>query len=153
MQGVEPEAVLGNLVVGCIEARDHPAVEERDAAVEDLALVLEDIVRKRLGDELEQASLDGIKTLTVDSDGATSLYFCGAFYLLEVGAGSRTRHRMLPMEADLSVEPGAFSIVKVAGPGSVFEMPQSERQFVRGLENAIWRHRLRLRLAVSPLPH
>lgn len=146
---MEPEAVLGNLVVGCIETRDHPAMEERDAAVDDLALVLEDMVRKRLGDELGHASLDGTKTLTVDSDGASSLHIRGAFYLLEVGTAGRTGHRMLPMEADLSVERGAVSLVKVAGPDSVFEMPQSERQFVRGNENAVWRHRLDLRLTYA----
>ena len=146
MACVDPETVLGNLVVGCIETRDHPMMEERDAAVEDLSLVLEDIVRQRLGDDLQHASLDGIKTSAVDSDGARTLHILGAFYLLEVRGGGRTGHRMLPMEAHLSVEPGAVSSVKVGGQDSVFELPQSERQFVRGIETASWRHRLDLRL-------
>jgi hypothetical protein len=83
----EPEAVLANLVEGCIQARDHPAIEERDAAVGDLSLVVEDIVRKRLGDDLA-ASFDGIMTFTVESDSNETLHLVGAFHLLEtIGAG------------------------------------------------------------------
>lgn len=141
----EPETVLGNLVVGCIDTRDHSVIEERDEAVGDLSLVLEDIVRKRLGDELG-TSFDGIRTFTIETDGAKTLHIVGAFYVLETIGAGHTGHRMLPMEAHLTVEPGAESFVKVGGRDSLFEMPQSARQSVRGVEGATWRHRLELRL-------
>jgi hypothetical protein len=44
----EPETVSARLVATCIEARDHPLMQERDATLGDLSLVLEDIVRARL---------------------------------------------------------------------------------------------------------
>jgi hypothetical protein len=143
---VKPEAVLGRLVRACIEARDHPVIEERDAAVEGVALVLEQIVRERLAEDWDwdarHLSLDGLQTLSVEVEGETRLHIVGAFYLLH-GRG----HRMLPMEAAFSLDPGAVSTVKVAGAESVFEMPQSERQLVRGVRSAVWRHALRLHLA------
>jgi len=141
----EPETVLGNLVVGCIQTRDHPVIAERDEAVGDLSLVLEDIVRKRLGDELA-ASFDGIRTFTVETDGEKTLHIVGAFYVLETIGAGHTGHRMLPVEAHLTIEPGAESFVEVGGRDSLFEMPQSARQFVRGIEGATWRHRFELRL-------
>jgi hypothetical protein len=141
----DPETVLGSLVVGCIQTRDHPVIEERDEAVGDLSLVLEDVVRKRIGDDLS-ASFDGIRTFTVESDGEQTLHIVGAFYVLETIGAGHTGHRMLPLDAHLTVEPGAVSTVQVGGRDSLFEMPRSARQFVRGIESARWRHRLELRL-------
>jgi hypothetical protein len=46
---------------------------------------------------------------------------------------------MLPMDAVLTVAPGAVSIVTVAGQESLFEVPQSERHFQRAYEAAVWR--------------
>lgn len=141
----DAETILGNLVAGCIQTQDHPAIEERDAAVGDLSLVLEDIVRKRIGGELA-ASFDGLQTLTVQTDGERILHIAGAFYVLETTGAGGTGHRMLPVQAELTLEPAATSIVKVGGRSSLFEMPQSARQLVRGIEGADWRHRLELRL-------
>jgi hypothetical protein len=54
---------------------------------------------------------------------------------------------MLPMDARLSVEPGAVSVVKVAGRESLFEVPQSERRFQSAVERASWDHSFELRLS------
>lgn len=54
---------------------------------------------------------------------------------------------MLPMDALLSIEPGAVSIVSVAGRESLFEAPQSERQFQRAFEAAAWHQSFELRLS------
>lgn len=143
---VKQEIVLGNLVVGCIQTRDHPMMEEREEALAEMSLVLEDIVRKRLGEALGNPSLDGLKTLLVESDGETTLHIVGAFYVIVTRPGGGTDLRMLPVEAHLSVKDGALSTVKVGGQDSAFEMPQSARQFARGVEAARWRHRLDLRL-------
>ena len=143
---MESESLLARLVAACIEAEDHPVIEERDEAVSEVALLLQQVVRERLADEWESderyVALDGIRTLSVRTAGEKALHILGAFYLLE-GHG----HRMLPVEAELTVEPGAESTVKLGGRESVFELPTSERQFVRGIEGAHWRHSLSLRLA------
>jgi len=54
---------------------------------------------------------------------------------------------MLPVDAVLSVEPGTASIVRVAGRASLFDMPQSERQFQRAFEAAVWHQTFELRLS------
>jgi len=142
---VDPETVLGNLVVGCIQTRDHPMIEERDAAIGDLSLVLEDIVRNRIGDDLS-SSFDGIRTFIVESDGEQTLHIVGAFYVLETIGAGHTGHRLLPVDALLTIQPGGVSLVQVGNRDSLFDMPQSARQFVRGIERATWRHRFELRL-------
>jgi hypothetical protein len=76
-----------------------------------------------------------------------TLNISGAFYTLGVAAQGRRGDPMLPMDALLSVEPGAVSIVRVAGRESLFEMPQSERQFQRAFEKAVWHHSFELRLS------
>ena len=53
---------------------------------------------------------------------------------------------MLPMDAYLSVEPGVVSVVRVANRQSLFEMRESERQFQRAFEKAVWQHSIELRL-------
>jgi hypothetical protein len=53
---------------------------------------------------------------------------------------------MLPMNAHLSVAPGAVSVVRVANRDGLFEMPESERQFQRAFEKAVWQHSIELRL-------
>ena len=97
-------------------------------------------------EELGNPSLDGLKTMAVESDGATMLHIVGAFYVIVTRQGGGTDHRMLPMEAHLSLEAGATSSVKVGRQDSLFEMPQSARQFVRGVEAATDWHQLNLRL-------
>jgi hypothetical protein len=42
----------------------------------------------------------------------------------------------------LNATPGAASTVRVGGKGSIFDMPTSERQFVRRMANLAWTHRL-----------
>jgi hypothetical protein len=69
------------------------------------------------------------------------LRIVGAFYLL------RTQ-RMLPVEADLSVAPGATSTIRLGTADSSFPLPQSERQFLHGLERASWHHEIELRLGL-----
>jgi|GEM_PF-4870449 hypothetical protein len=54
---------------------------------------------------------------------------------------------MLPVDALFSVEPGAVSTVRVAGRDSLFDAPQSERQFQRGFEAAVWHRSFELRLS------
>lgn len=143
---VTSEAVLANLVRGAIETRDHPMIEERDEAVAEVALALKELVRKRLSDEgtwdPRYLSLDGIRTHRVETDGSTQLRIVGAFYLLDEHG-----HRMLPMDADLSIKPGAASTIKIAGADSVFDMPSSERRFIAAIEQATWPHSIRLVLA------
>jgi hypothetical protein len=143
---VTSEEVLRNLVRGCIESRDHPVIEERDEAVADVALALEDFVRASLSTggawDSRFLSLDGLKPARVEYEGNTRLRIVGAFYLLDEHG-----HQMLPIEAELSISPGDVSTVKVAGSGSVFDMPQSERQFTAGIDNAEWEHHVQLVLA------
>jgi hypothetical protein len=87
-------------------------------------------------------TLDGIKALSVKSDGESQVQIVGAFYMLD-----GTRDRMLPVEARLNVKPSTESTVKLAGGDGTFEMPTSERQFVRRMENVRWVHHLSLHLA------
>ena len=144
------EAVLASLVEACIAARDHPVREEREESVHDLALSLERIVQERLADTWEwderYAGLDGLKTLSVEVRGDRTLHIVGAFYVL-VTRGGGTDHRMLPVDAELSIEPGVRSTVKVAAIDCLFEIPASHRQFARGVERADWRHLVELSLA------
>jgi hypothetical protein len=43
-------------------------------------------------------------------------------------------------------EPGVVSVVRVANRQSLFEMRESERQFQRAFEKAVWQHSIELRL-------
>jgi hypothetical protein len=142
---VTSAAVLANLVRGAIETREHPMIEERDEAVAELALGLEEIVRKRLSEkgawDPRYVSLDGIQTHRVETDGSTRLRIVGAFYLLDEHG-----HRMLPVDADLSIKPGAVSTIKIADAASVFDMPTSERRFIAAIEQPTWQHSIRLAL-------
>jgi hypothetical protein len=129
-----------------IEAEEHPVMEERDEASAEVGLLLQQVVTKQLSDVWEfdpsYVTLDGLKPLSRHSGGAWQLDIRGAFYMLD-----GNRNRMLPVEAHLSVKPGAESEVKVGGEASTFAMPTSERQFMRRMENVRWAHRLSLRLA------
>ena len=142
---MESQLLLRRAVAAGIEAQEHPATDERDEAIAEVGLVLQEVVRQQLADAWEfdsrYATLDGLRTLSVTTDGRCQLHILGAFYLLE-GRG----HRMLPVDAAFNVKPGTESMVRVAGRGSVFEMPTSERQFVRGVEGAEWAHTVGLRL-------
>lgn len=133
------KAVVATLVRGAIETRDHPSIEERDEAVAEVALALEEMVRRELRAsgawDSSWLSLDGLQPLRVETDGSARLRIVGAFYLLDEHG-----HRMLPVDADLSIEPGASSTIKLAGSESVFEMPHVERRFVAAVESATWAH-------------
>jgi hypothetical protein len=76
-------------------------------------------------------SLDGIQTHRVETDGSTRLRIVGAFYLLDEHG-----HRMLPVDADLAIKPGAASTIKIAGAESVCDMPSSERRFIAAIDPA-----------------
>jgi hypothetical protein len=144
---------IRNAVISYVETRDHPAMEERDKAARKLAVLLEDLVREQLEDEELAKGLDGLNMRRVVSDGEGTLNISGAFHTLGMERGSRRRDLirirtpMLPMDARLSIEPGAVSIVRVAGRGSLFSAPQSDRQFWRAFEAAVWNQSLELRLS------
>jgi hypothetical protein len=146
LPAVEPEILLRRAVEAFIEAEDHPVMDERDEALAEVGLMLQQVVMKQLTDVSEldprYVTLDGLKPLSEHSDGTCELDVLGAFYMLD-----GNRDRMLPVEAHLSVKPGAESEVKLGGEGSTFELPTSERQFMRRMENVHWAHRLSLRLA------
>jgi hypothetical protein len=143
---MEPPGAIRNAVLGCIKTRDNPSIEERDKALAEVALLLEDIVRDRLDDTELAASLDGLNARHVTSDVERTLNISGAFWTLGMKQG-RTGDRMLPMDAHLSVEPGTVSVVRVANRQGLVEMPESERQFQRAFEKAVWQHSFELRLS------
>jgi hypothetical protein len=140
---VDAQLLLCRAVEARIEAWDHPVIEERDEAAGEVGLILQEVVREQLPDAIPPyASLDGIKELSAEINGDEQLYVLGAFYLL-----SGNRDAMLPVDADLTTTPGAASTVRVGGNASIFDMPTSERQFARHMENVDWMHRLTLHLA------
>jgi hypothetical protein len=108
--------------------------------------MLQQVVLEQRSDVWEfdprHVTLDGIKPLSVKSDGESQIQVVGAFYLRDGSCD-----RMLPVEAHLTVKPGAESTVRLGAGDSTFEMPTSERQFVRRMENVRWVHRLSLHLA------
>lgn len=142
VSSVDARLLLRRAVDARIEAWDHPVIEERDESAAELGLMLQEVVRQELPDAIPSyASLDGVRELSAEIKGAKQLYVLGAFYLL-----CGNRDAMLPVEADLSATSGAASSVRVGGEASIFDMPTSEQQFVRRLENVGWTHRLRLHL-------
>jgi hypothetical protein len=134
---VEPERALGNLVQACIQTRELPVMGKRDAALAAVADALDDLAIERIGG----VSFDGLNPWRVWIDEAGALRIEGFFYTLEPGSPA------LPMTASLSVESGAVSAINVASRDSFFALPQNDRQFVRGFERAVWRHRIDLRLS------
>jgi hypothetical protein len=102
---VTSRTVLATLVRGAIETRGHPMEEERDEAVAGVALVLEEVVRRELSNsgawDSRWGSLYGVEVLRVETDGSAQFRLVGAFYLLDEHG-----HRILPVDADLSIEPG-----------------------------------------------
>jgi hypothetical protein len=141
-----PEGSLARLVLRFIQTRDHPAIEVRDGALNDLAESLERVVWQRLADEPEldprYGNLDGLMQRTIEVPTPQSVHITGAFYFLHDRG-----HLMLPMEAHLTVEPNAPSSVRVASLNGLFDMPESEREFRRGIERASWRYSFELHLA------
>jgi hypothetical protein len=130
--------LLRRAVEARIAARDHPVIEERDEAAGQVGLMLQQVVRERLAEVIPRdASLDGVKELSADINGANRV----AFYLI-----AANRDRMLPVEAELNIQPGAASAVSVGGEDSIFDIPTGERQFVRRMEAVRWTHRLVLQL-------
>ncbi len=105
-------------------------MEEPAKALNEVAGLLEDIVRERLDDDRLAASLDGLHARRIAFDGDRTLSI-SAFYTPGMAGRGRTGDPMLLMDAVLSLEPGAVSIVRVAGRESLFDVPQSERQFQR----------------------
>jgi hypothetical protein len=135
---VDAQLLLRRAVEARIEAWDHPVIEERDEAAAEVGLMLQEVVRQQLPDAIPPyASLDGVRELSAEISADKQLYILGAFYLLR-GNGDA----MLPVEADLKATPGAASTVRVGGKASIFDMPTSERQFVRRMANLAWTHRL-----------
>jgi hypothetical protein len=125
-----------------IEGWDHPVVEERDEAAGEVGLMLQEVVRQEVPEAIPAyASLDGVNELTATTSGGKRLYVLGAFYVL-----SGNRNVLLPVEADLDLTPGAASTVRLAGQASTFDMPTSERQFVRRMQSINWSHHLTLHL-------
>jgi hypothetical protein len=140
---MDAQLLLRRAVEARIEAWDHPLIDERDEAAGEVDVMLQRVVREQLPQAIPAyANLDGVKELSAHTRAGHRLYVLGAFYL--VGGH---HDLMLPVEADLSVEPGAASTVRVGGEESVFELPTGERQFVRRMGNVRWAHRLDLRLA------
>lgn len=146
-------SAIRNAVISYVETRDHPVMEERDKADRRLAVLLEDLVREHLDDEQLAKGLDGLNMRRVVSDGEGTLNISGAFHTLGMERGSRRRNTiriqtpMLPMDAVLSIAPGAVSVVRVAGRESLFSAPRSERQFWRAFEAAVWNQSVELQLS------
>jgi hypothetical protein len=144
---MDPNAIR-NAVIACIETQDSPVMEARAEALREVAVLLEDLVREHLDDEQLAASLDGLDARRVVFDtGEMTLNVSGALDTLGMRGGQRTADPMLPVNALFSVEPGAVSIVRVAGRESLFDAPQSERQFQRAFEAAVWHRKVELRLS------
>lgn len=136
---------LRDTVARCIASLDDPVMEERATPLRALGVLLEDVVRERLDDKELGGSLDGLSVRRVSSDAARTLNIVGAFYTLMPGPRGEIGNQRLPMEARLSLEPGAVSTVRVGGRDSLFDQSLSERRFQRLLE-APWPHRFDLRL-------
>jgi hypothetical protein len=143
---VDSQVALRRAVEAWLDTRDHPVMDERDSAADEVELMLQQVVREHLSDGWEfdprHVTLDGMKTMPFETDGVSNVDIVGAFYLLD-----GTRHRMLPIEARLSVQPGSESSVMLAGPESTFAMSTNERQFARALQSVRWVYRLSLHLA------
>jgi hypothetical protein len=139
---VEAQLLLRRAVEARIELWNHPVIEERVEAAAEVGLMLQEVVRQHLPDAIPPyASLHGVRELSAEISGDARLYVLGAFYLLRGNWDA-----MLPVEADLTATPGAESTVRVGGQASIFDMPTSERQFVRRMENVGLGHRLTLHL-------
>ncbi|MEJ7892358.1 MAG: hypothetical protein WKF94_06930 [Solirubrobacteraceae bacterium] len=82
-----------------------------------------------------------MKELSTQVVGSYGFHLVGAFYLLH-----DNRNDMLPVEADLTIEPGGTSTVKVGSSDSVFEMPTGERRFASAMENVEWTYSVNLQL-------
>ena len=128
-----------------IQARVDPDRSRRQAALNDIGRLLESVARAGMPDEALAASLDGLSVRNAVVLEETSLKITGAFYTLGSDHG-RTKELMLPVDAQLSLEPGVVSTVRVANASSLFEPPQSERQFQRAFESAVWTYDCELRL-------
>jgi hypothetical protein len=139
---MDAQLLLRRAVEARIEASDHPLIEDRDEAAAEVGLMLQEVVRELLPEAIPSyASLDGVKELLARTNGDEQLYILGAFYLLR-----GNRDAMLPVEVDMRLAPGAESTIRVGGEASIFDMPTSERQFERRMENVGWTHRLTLNL-------
>jgi hypothetical protein len=125
---VTSDAVLAKLVRGAIETREHPMIEERDEAVAELALGLEEIVRKRLSEkgawDPRYVSLDGIQTHRVETDGSTRSGSSGrSTYSTSTGTGCSQwmpifRSSRVQSQRSRSLTPRASSICRLANDGS-----------------------------------
>jgi len=136
---------LREAVVRCIATLDDPVMEVRATPLRALGVLLEHVVRERLDDKELGESLDGLSIRRVSSDGVRTLDIVGVFYTLMPGARGKIGNQRLPMEAHLSLEPGAVSTLGIGGRDSLFDQSLSERRFQRLLE-APWPHSLELRL-------
>lgn len=139
---------LRDAVARFIGARDDPDATERNKALADIRLQLEWLVRKDgVADKSLTASVDGLSVRrVVVGEENTLVEIVGAFYTLATRESGRSGELMLPMRARLSIESGGISTVSIAGRASLFEAPQSEREFQRAFERAIWAERFELRL-------
>jgi hypothetical protein len=130
---MELEDAIRNAVVSCIETRDHPVMDERAKALNEVAGLLEDIVCERLDDEQLAASLDGLHARRVVFDGEMTLNISGAFYTLGVAAQGRRGDPMLPMDALLSgltatltLRDGTTAVVFIRHPDHAVSSPRGE---------------------------
>ncbi len=127
---------------------DHPETRVRGAALGGLADAIDALVRVRLRGEWQYGSVDGLQVGSITLVGDSGVRIGGSFWLLASPVA------MLPMEADLTLEPAATSVIRLAGPGGLYPADASERLRLRALGQLEWRceHELRLpdvRLAES----
>lgn len=121
-RAAESELLPGRLVAPCIDGQDHPLAEERDEMLDEVALLLNRSCASGWESDERYLALGGIRTLRVTppaSRRCTSSVRSTSF---------RAKPPDAAVDADLTVEPGVDSIVKVGGHDSVFELPISERQ-------------------------
>ncbi|MDA0169439.1 hypothetical protein OJ998_10110 [Solirubrobacter taibaiensis] len=140
---MDSAGALSVAVRNCINTREHPRIEVREKALADVRVLLEGIVRDGLSDRALAASLDGLAARNVTCDWADALHLVGVLWTLGL---PRAEGWVLPVKANLSLQPEAVSIVRVASRCSLMENPRSERGFQRAWARVAWHETIELRL-------
>ena len=107
----------------------------REAALAEVAALLEDVIRDRLSDRELAASLDGLVARNTTSDGEQTLEITGVLWTLGI---ARKDGWVLPVQAQLSLRPDRQSVLRVASRRGLVEAPESERGFQRALARTAW---------------
>jgi len=134
---------LSAAVRDCIDTREHSRIEVRERALADVSALVEDLVRRGLSDRALAASLDGLAARSATVEGVEVLEIAGVLWTLGLPGADGW---VLPLQANLSLRPGAVSTVRIAGRSALMEYPRSERSFQRAWAKVVWHERIELRL-------